>query len=1792
MNSHRKVVFSRLLNRHNFENGELEQLYRRYTVKLQQTSTSSVLALVASLTASLVALHVAYVRLLSGAALYYLFVCTSFAAALGLLLTGHAKDAHLPAICYTALILCSGLCLVGLPLSVTDSNTWGASSWGQEHAAVHGVWEVLFVLFVSYSLLPLKTRVAVCVGVLLPILHTTVAVTSATQYQALTWQQVAANLLAFICVSVVGLFVHNLMERAQRKAFLDTRNCIKARLEMEDENEKLERLLLSVLPQHVAMEMKADIIRPREGPFHKIYIQKHENVSILFADIVGFTVLASQCTAQELVRLLNELFGRFDQLSNDNHCLRIKILGDCYYCVSGLPDPRSDHAHCAVEMGLDMIDVIASVVEATDVHLNMRVGIHTGRVLCGVLGLRKWQYDVWSNDVTLANYMEAGGEPGSCAHHFDCFHGKYFEPGRGADRNSYLREHNVVSYFIVPPSHRRKPLMFSAQSQIRPGGNRRKLSFKNVSNVVVQLLHSIKYSMDVPFSNMAVTSGPVVEKPGTKMSTFADKLRKPFKKRHSTVYHQPTSRVNKYLAQAIEARSVDQEKSTHVNVITLCFKDRLKEKQYYSERDEGFTNSMICCLIVLLLLGCLQATVLTRSLLMVILFISAFGWTFFLIILTIGAKMKLISWDISQSFLLRMSAIVLTIIFVYIVAQVNVFACVKEPKCSPSANISLTSLLYDHYYCPLPHYIVISCILTFFSVVVFLRIPILIKVSLLLPLTIISIVTIEVIQLPLFECYDEHVRSVVPEHLIGLVVIIHFLLAVLIHGRQVEWTARLDFLWNLQANEEKREMHELQSSNRRILFNLLPAHVATHFLDNQFKNNMDLYNQSYSKVGVVFASIPNFHEFYMELDGNNQGMECLRLLNEIIADFDELLDDERFKAIDKIKTVGSTYMAAIGLMPDYRIIDDNRDSAVEYMSILAEMVFAFKDKLADINENSYNNFFLRIGLNIGPVVAGVIGASKPQYDIWGNTVNVASRMDSTGLPNHIQVTEEVYNLLKDTYVFQCRGIVKVKGKGDMTTYFLIRRKEPHEIQKNEPTICKEEKNEICQNVQKEACVNSMSSTQSSASKTNNENTNANRIRKTHLYHSEPVNEIHSTSSPRLPSMQLPPWQPRCHQRSFSSDKESYLYDQPKPIIGNAPTKSYSQSRPRFNNNHANANNKNNTKSCSSSAESKDDLQDKLQKLNTGSSLYTNKVYRPSKMYTHPRAHAVNKSPAVLTPPEEMFNFPAVNSANHAESSSSSVPNDTSFAINNSNDSLLGQEQNNYVDSSSLNRSSTSSCDSYIRTDFSRTDRDAPSPALYDYTCNGSNVEWIYPADNIGNGSLGRETEENSFSNNLTDNKQVLPEVGLSPSHHNGKSITNCGDEKKVKNRQEENKMVLSSSVDGSFSNIATEIENSHDREKTERKQISINNKGLMPNLDFNHTNGSMNSAPVSSVIDEQLIQQGKSYLNGTNVPENQSVCPLTNVSVGFKVKNKSSEILPESLQNIQTMNSSNDLPSDRNIHKVHDSLLCSEKTHKHADNNNSFKNNSSKNLLAKEKSDYLDYFDMKSSSFPSSSDSSPKSSKKNESEMCTKKLSKNSLNSRQAINNNSRLSSATHKNHKDLTYEETMPILQEDMNIVPRASVELTDSDESDDEKSAEIPLIDDYCTDDPALENASLLNEHGLTDAEGALSDLNSIINDPNPGDGDMDDTSISSRASSRMFDSDQLLSVDSLNVMYDSEYDNYRPGMVSDEDIFHHERASDPDLDYLEDPNVENIRVLSNNITRNFGLPSKYEKEDSEIG
>ncbi|VEN55525.1 unnamed protein product [Callosobruchus maculatus] len=172
-----------------------------------------------------------------------------------------------------------------------------------------------------------------------------------------------------IAASCTGIYYRRMTEEAHRRTFVGTRTCIESRVKLECEKEQQEQLLLSVIPAYIAAEVKRSIMlkmadacqqEQSNRSFHEMYVQRHNNVSILYADIVNFTPLSEQLSASDLVKTLNELFGRFDQIAQDNQCMRIKILGDCYYCVSGLPVSRPNHAYNCVNMGLQMIEAIRS----------------------------------------------------------------------------------------------------------------------------------------------------------------------------------------------------------------------------------------------------------------------------------------------------------------------------------------------------------------------------------------------------------------------------------------------------------------------------------------------------------------------------------------------------------------------------------------------------------------------------------------------------------------------------------------------------------------------------------------------------------------------------------------------------------------------------------------------------------------------------------------------------------------------------------------------------------------------------------------------------------------------------------------------------------------------------------------------------------------------------------------------------------------------------------------------------------------------------------------------------------------------------------------------------------------------------------------------------------------------------------------------------------------------------------------------------------------------------------------
>ena len=172
---------------------------------------------------------------------------------------------------------------------------------------------------------------------------------------------------------------------------------------LRDALAEAERLLLNVLPREIAARL-----RRGEEPI----ADAHAEVTILFADIVGFTKLASEVDPVPLVGLLNDVFTEFDRLAERHGLEKIKTIGDAYMVVGGAPESRGDHAAAVARLALDMHAVLREVCQRRTIALDLRIGVHTGPVVAGVIGRSKFSYDLWGDTVNIASRMESHGEPG------------------------------------------------------------------------------------------------------------------------------------------------------------------------------------------------------------------------------------------------------------------------------------------------------------------------------------------------------------------------------------------------------------------------------------------------------------------------------------------------------------------------------------------------------------------------------------------------------------------------------------------------------------------------------------------------------------------------------------------------------------------------------------------------------------------------------------------------------------------------------------------------------------------------------------------------------------------------------------------------------------------------------------------------------------------------------------------------------------------------------------------------------------------------------------------------------------------------------------------------------------------------------------------------------------------------------------------------------------------------------------------------------------------------------------
>ena len=225
-----------------------------------------------------------------------------------------------------------------------------------------------------------------------------------------------------------------------------------------------------------------------------------------------------------------------------------------------------------------------------------------------------------------------------------------------------------------------------------------------------------------------------------------------------------------------------------------------------------------------------------------------------------------------------------------------------------------------------------------------------------------------------------------------------------------------DITERLQAEEALRHQ---QQQTERLLLNILPEPIA----DRLKQETSTTIAEDFAEVSVMFADIVGFTQMASSLSP----IELIDLLNQIFSAFDRLSEKH---GLEKIKTVGDAYMV-VGGLPTRR---------ADHAEAIAEMALDIQSAIAKFREETGKDFNIRIGINTGPVVAGVIGIKKFSYDLWGDTVNIASRMESHGIPGQVQVTPATYERLREQYLFQERGAIQVKGKGEMTTYFLMGRK--------------------------------------------------------------------------------------------------------------------------------------------------------------------------------------------------------------------------------------------------------------------------------------------------------------------------------------------------------------------------------------------------------------------------------------------------------------------------------------------------------------------------------------------------------------------------------------------------------------------------------------------------------------------------------------------------------------------------------------------------------------------------------
>ncbi len=305
-------------------------------------------------------------------------VCATVATGLALTFSGMFRRYAQPILATT--ILSSGLGIVAI---IALANEAGGNLY---YAGL------MLVLFMAYTLVQLRFRYATVTCLILMSAYEWVAIS----LKATPGVVLLNNNFFFFAANAIGMLAGYTLERSVRTDFLQ-------RQVIETQRREADKLLRNVLPEDIARRLKAE-----DGAIAD-YVP---DVTVLFADFVGFTTLSERLAPAALLHLLNEMFTSFDRLAEKHGLEKIKTIGDAYMIAGGVPTPLEGHSEAVAEMALEMLDEAARLEKKLGLPFRLRIGIHCGPVIAGVIGLKKLSYDLWGDTVNTASRLESHGVPG------------------------------------------------------------------------------------------------------------------------------------------------------------------------------------------------------------------------------------------------------------------------------------------------------------------------------------------------------------------------------------------------------------------------------------------------------------------------------------------------------------------------------------------------------------------------------------------------------------------------------------------------------------------------------------------------------------------------------------------------------------------------------------------------------------------------------------------------------------------------------------------------------------------------------------------------------------------------------------------------------------------------------------------------------------------------------------------------------------------------------------------------------------------------------------------------------------------------------------------------------------------------------------------------------------------------------------------------------------------------------------------------------------------------------------